>query len=925
MLALEPFVTQLIRTPPSGSQLHSHLTLPPTLPPERDVPAHFPAWLHTLLKAQGITHLSQPQWQALQLLHQDHHVCLTLPTGSGRGVVRLLTLYQSIGVDRHGHVLAIFPQKQRELAQLGMAKTWNDHLAPEHRLAVAIYDGDTPGTERRVIKQAIPHLVLTTPEMLHAGILAYHSGWRALFQGLRYIVLADLHLCPGALLAHLGHLLRRLYRLAHHYGSHPQFLLTSTPLSNPHDVAQTLTGRACEVVSSDTERRQPQHRVLLETHTDLATIGSELLTQHRDAALPVLVLAPPGLRLPADSLEQGSGSGPPTSIILPHDTPTGVVRLHPVRSVISLGLPSALTYLHAYLDLLANGPQPSLGIFVLSGQTPLERYLLRRPAGFASSWLQSLVFAANNPQVIRQHLLCAAAELALVAGERYPGVPHLDQHLSQLAAAQELTHRATSRQWVAVQRQPHRRVQLRWYERPWTLINQQDAQYITRLSPMQAFHTCFEGAQYPHTDGSLFHVEGIDDTRRRIAVRPSHAAYYTRGRFRTAVSAKRLTAAVIKPPYRLTYGWLDHTESLWAYERLKAPTLTRQSLEILPERKHQSRSPALWLDFPDRSAAWIAHLQPALHTLVHAVMASLPLLLCYNPEDIRGGLYASAPTDKTDLKAIFVDTQAGGNGCSVAMYQRYEDALRLALDILLQCDCTHGCHRCIAALTCDTCEDSGELDRQAGIGLLQQMLGETVPVVAAVQHGHSHPHGPRRHLYLTLTTQKSAEDVGGWQHKHLLGLGLALTYDTQEQSYRVYTEETVDQLLTSLRQADLIIGFNTRDFDYQILQPYTDTALPTLPTCAMLDDVQHVLGYRLSFRHLVLETLGIERPDDSIDTLQWYRQGDMERLLQMCRRDIDLLRNLARHGCRTGSLQYRDRSGTCKPLPVSWQFAEDYA
>jgi len=202
MLALEPFVTQLIRTPPSGSQIHSHLTLPPTPPPERDFPAHFPAWLRTLLKTQGITHLSQAQWQALQLLHQGHHVCLTLPTGSGRGVVRLLTLYQSIGVDRHGHALAIFPQKQRELAQLGMARTWNDRLAPEHRLAVAIYDGDTPGTERRVIKQAIPHLVLTTPEMLHAGILAYHSGWRALFQGLRYVVLADLHLMAAR--AHPG-------------------------------------------------------------------------------------------------------------------------------------------------------------------------------------------------------------------------------------------------------------------------------------------------------------------------------------------------------------------------------------------------------------------------------------------------------------------------------------------------------------------------------------------------------------------------------------------------------------------------------------------------------------------------------------------------------------------------------------------------
>ena len=61
-----------------------------------------------------------------------------------------------------------------------------------------MYDGDTPGTERRAIKQALPRLVLTTPEMLHMGILAYHGGWRAFFQELRYVVLADVQLAVGA-------------------------------------------------------------------------------------------------------------------------------------------------------------------------------------------------------------------------------------------------------------------------------------------------------------------------------------------------------------------------------------------------------------------------------------------------------------------------------------------------------------------------------------------------------------------------------------------------------------------------------------------------------------------------------------------------------------------------------------------------------
>ena len=44
--------------------------------------------------------------------------------------------------------------------------------------------------------------------------------------------------------------------------------------------------------------------------------------------------------------------------------------------------------------------------------------------------------------------------------------------------------------------------------------------------------------------------------------------------------------------------------------------------------------------------------------------------------------------------------------------------------------------------------------------------------------------------------------------------------------------------LASLHEADLVVGFNTRDFDYQVLQPYTDMPLAMLPTLAVLDEVQ---------------------------------------------------------------------------------------
>src|SRR5215472_15832726 len=247
-----------------GSLVRQQSTLLPVTSPDQALPAFFPSWLTTLASSQGITHLTETQRQALDLLHQGRHVCLMAPTGAGRGVVRLLAMYQALAVEQRGYALYIFPYKPRALAQSSAFTTWNAALAPEHQLSIAMYDGDTPGTERRAIKQALPRLVLTTPEMLHTGILAYHGGWRSFFQDLRYVVLADVHRCAGALGAHLAHLLQRLQRLAQHYGAHPQYLLTSAPLANMEEVAHILTAQACEVVSGAARRTQPQSRVLLE-------------------------------------------------------------------------------------------------------------------------------------------------------------------------------------------------------------------------------------------------------------------------------------------------------------------------------------------------------------------------------------------------------------------------------------------------------------------------------------------------------------------------------------------------------------------------------------------------------------------------------------------------------------------------------------
>ena len=77
----------------------------------------------------------------------------------------------------------------------------------------------------------------------------------------------------------------------------------------------------------------------------------------------------------------------------------------------------------------------------------------------------------------------------------------------------------------------------------------------------------------------------------------------------------------------------------------------------------------------------------------------------------------------------------------------------------------------------------------------------------------------QRILYFDLETQKSAEDVGGWGNIHDMKLAVGVVWDSCEQEYFSYQENTALQLVEKLQTADLVVGFNVKKFDYGVLQP----------------------------------------------------------------------------------------------------------
>jgi len=176
-----------------------------------------------------------------------------------------------------------------------------------------------------------------------------------------------------------------------------------------------------------------------------------------------------------------------------------------------------------------------------------------------------------------------------------------------------------------------------------------------------------------------------------------------------------------------------------------------------------------------------------------------------------------------------------------------------------------------------------------------------------------------RVLYFDLETQKSAEDVDGWGNIHLMGLAVGVVWDSLEQKYFSYLENEASKLVEKLRTANLVVGFNVKKFDYGVLQPYADFDLHEITTFDMLDDIKVKLNHRLSLNHLAENTLNSKKSADGLISLQWYKEGKIDKIVEYCQQDVKVTRDLFEYGEKHGHIKYKTRSGVAKDLKVDWK------
>ncbi len=538
-----------------------------------------------VFQSKGVEEPYAHQAEAIRLALAGKDVLVATPTASGKTVCYTAPVIQRL-LETDGRSRALFLYPTKALSQ--------DQTAGLTALVEAIgedwhaytYDGDTPPSVRRTLRDR-GHMILTNPHMLHQGILPNHPKWSELFRELEFVVVDEVHSLSGVLGSSVSNVLRRLLRIARHYGANPRFLASSATLRDPGGHARRLFGREVEVVSEDAspagkrtfavhnppivnavaglranaleEARElasavcgPQHQVIFFCGRRTAV---EVLTRYLKEGAAELGLKPseimgyrggylPDLRR---KIEGGLRDGTIKVVVSTNALELGV-DIGALDVAVLVGYPGSQASFWQRAGRVGRRGSPSLVVQIARSE-PTDQYLVHHPQYLFEAPRERLGVDADHLVILSEQLKCAAFELPFrgeADGGDLEGEP--DYADGELAAeildylAEEsgfLHRRAGTWFWVA-DAYPAQDVSLDGGELDNVLILELGTEKaIGETDRENAITTCHEGAIY-QVQGVTWRVERFDHKNRRAYVVPVESDYFTDAQTDTEVRVLRL-------------------------------------------------------------------------------------------------------------------------------------------------------------------------------------------------------------------------------------------------------------------------------------------------------------------------------------------------------------------------------------------------
>ncbi|HJL01109.1 MAG TPA: DEAD/DEAH box helicase [Polyangiaceae bacterium LLY-WYZ-15_(1-7)] len=662
-------------------------TAPPRPAKTAPIPEALPEGVRQALTAKGVEELYAHQARALELGRAGRSFVVATPTASGKSLCYNLPILETLAAEPDARALYLFPTKALARDQEEALKALLREAGLPH--GAITFDGDTPGDARRVAKER-SGVLLSNPDMLHAGILPHHTGWARFFANLRYVVLDELHTYRGVFGSHLANVVRRLKRIAAFHGASPTFVGASATIGNPGEHAERILGEPVEVLAESGAPTGPR-RVLVYNppvvNEDLGIRASYLKTAVRltadlvKAGVPTLVFGQsrngvevmlkylrdrlrgePGLGdeaihayrggyLPKQrrAIEASLRSGDIRCVVATNALELGI-DIGSLDAVVCAGYPGTLAGTWQRFGRAGRRESPSLGVLVTSS-APLDQYVAREPGRLVDAPVEEARIDPDNVEILVQHLKCAAFELPFEEGDRFGDLPveSLEEALGFLThhGVVHPTAGADGRQvwhW-ATDAYPANGVSLRsvgWDN--FVIIDLDTDQTIAEMDWRSTHTMLHEQAIYQHA-AEQYQVERLDYENHKAYVRRVKPDYYTTAMTHTKVTVLEEDQGAVLPlqkPLAVGLGEVTVVSKVVGYKKIKFHTHENVGYGDVHLPEMQMHTTAFWLTFPEaliqsfalREGVQRAAVVDALRGLLDAMHVLAAMGLMVDPRDL---------------------------------------------------------------------------------------------------------------------------------------------------------------------------------------------------------------------------------------------------------------------------------------------------
>ncbi len=717
--------------------------------------------------ARGLEALGRPrpyrhQFEAINEALLGTDLVIESPTASGKTLSFAVPMLDALVREPNSHALLVYPTKALALDQREAVHELCEQLSGVRKIESWPYDGNTPKEERDAIRQAPPAILTTNPEMLNMTFLGHREIWErnGFLQGLKYIVIDEMHEYRGFFGGNMALLLRRFLLHLRRLGVSPRVVMATATCANPTEHAEALSGRAMRLIRARDSLRPLRHFAFI--NADIPDF------QYRDifrlriqkaalaclkADLQTLVFCPSkkfleeafrrcrseceDLGLDPEKLEMFHADLRPdrkediqrrikagqARVIFSTNALELGMDIGGMDGVILAGFPTNIMSAWQQMGRAGRGWEKDAFVLFYAMNDPIDRFFVGNLDAFLTKPYDRLVVDPDNEELIKNHLP------SLIEESPDGFVNTESEVLGSTFYRKAIESQAASTPGY----KPQSNLTLRGdFGQVFKLKH--GSQEIGQISNFRRFREAYLGAVFPFL-GNRYRVHAheedaivLEESEHYLRTDPGFYTFEQISEFYEGVQFGEIAS--------IYYGKLDILTNFTGYSLIDERSNEKKATQSAGETLRESNRHALWIHMLEQDELAREGLGALEHILRVGAMFVIPAdrFDANTLSRVRGA--ANLPT------AFYYETYAGGIGVAKNLFLEWQTALRKGIEVARHCACAKGCPECIEPpkVYADT-----NINKHLGIELAERVLeaasnGPTSElrngVMVPVQRGH---------------------------------------------------------------------------------------------------------------------------------------------------------------------------------------------